>query len=109
MSVNYGGGNIGSCRVVEHKIPERDSGSPVYRLSFIRNFDTVMAFGTGGDWAAYFAYPSKSRQIAADQVYCISGKVNSADKLYLVIESIKMDTKNGSRAQSPNPSDGAGG
>ena len=52
---------------------------------------------------------SKSQQIAADQVYCISGKVNSADKLYLVIESIKMDTKNGNRTKYPNTPDGAGG
>jgi 20S proteasome alpha/beta subunit len=40
---------------------------------------------------------SKSQQITSDQVYCISGKVNSADKLYLVIESIRMDTKNRNR------------
>jgi len=36
---------------------------------------------------------SKSQQITPDQYYCVSGKVNSADKLCLVIESIKMDTK----------------
>ena len=29
----------------------------------------------------------------ADQYYCVSGKVNSADKLYLVMESVKVDTK----------------
>lgn len=52
---------------------------------------------------------TKSQLIASDQVYCISGKVNSADKLYLVIESIKMHTKNGNRAQYPNTPDGAGG
>jgi len=28
-----------------------------------------------------------------DQYYCVSGKVNSADKLYLVMESVKVDTK----------------
>jgi hypothetical protein len=52
---------------------------------------------------------SKSQQITSDQVYCISGKVNSADKLYLVIESVKTDTKNGNRTQNPNTPDGAGG
>jgi hypothetical protein len=52
---------------------------------------------------------SKSQQIASDLVHCISGKVNSADKLYLVIESVKTDTKNGNRIQNPNTPDGAGG
>jgi hypothetical protein len=37
---------------------------------------------------------TKSQAIAPDQVYCAFGKVNSADKLYLVIESVKADTKN---------------
>jgi len=32
--------------------------------------------------------------IAPDQIYCAFGKVNSADKLYLVIESVKTDAKN---------------
>jgi hypothetical protein len=52
---------------------------------------------------------TKSQQIASDVVYCISGKVNSADKLYLVIESVKADTKNGNRSTPPHTPDGAGG
>ena len=53
---------------------------------------------------------TKSQQIASDQVYCVSGKVNSADKLYLVIESVKTDTKNGNRTRNLNTTpDGAGG
>ncbi len=52
---------------------------------------------------------TKSQEIASDVVYCIFGKVNSADKLYLVIESVKMDTKNGNRSISLPLSDGAGG
>lgn len=36
---------------------------------------------------------TKSLIIAPDHIYCAFGKVNSADKLYLVIESIKRDTK----------------
>jgi hypothetical protein len=52
---------------------------------------------------------SKSQQIVSDLIYCISGKVNSADKLYLVIESVKTDTKNGNRAHNPANTDGAGG
>ena len=38
---------------------------------------------------------AKSQTLAPGQYYCVSGKVNSADKLYLVIESIKPDTKHG--------------
>ena len=36
---------------------------------------------------------TKSQTITSDHYYCVSGKVNSADKLYLVIESVKRDTK----------------
>ncbi len=43
------------------------------------------------------------------QYYCVFGKVNSADKLYLVIESIKPDTKHGRCSAVPAPADGAGG
>ena len=34
-------------------------------------------------------HDSKSQIITSDHYYCVSGKVNSADKLYLVIESVK--------------------
>jgi hypothetical protein len=36
---------------------------------------------------------TKAQLISPDQAYCIAGKVNSADKLYLVIESVRPDTK----------------
>lgn len=36
---------------------------------------------------------SKARLIRPDVAYCIAGKVNSADKLYLVIESVRPDAK----------------
>jgi len=36
---------------------------------------------------------TKTQIVTSDQLWCISGKVNSADKLYLVIESVKTDTK----------------
>jgi len=52
---------------------------------------------------------TKSQQIASDQLYCVFGKVNSADKLYLVLESVRPDTKNGNRSGVPAPPDGAGG
>jgi hypothetical protein len=42
---------------------------------------------------------TKSQPITADHFYCVSGKVNSADKLYLVIESVKKDTKHISEPQ----------
>jgi hypothetical protein len=58
---------------------------------------------------AYRLYDfTKSQQIAPDDVYCISGKVNSADKLYLVIETVKADRKNGKASRTPDPADGAG-
>ena len=41
---------------------------------------------------------TKSQTITSDHYYCASGKVNRADKLYLVIESVKRDTKH-----SPGP------
>jgi hypothetical protein len=51
---------------------------------------------------------TKSQQIASDQLYCVFGKVNSADKLYLVMESVRPDTKNGNHSTDPARSDGAG-
>jgi len=36
---------------------------------------------------------TKSQVIDPGHFYCVFGKVNSADKLYLVIESVKPDTK----------------
>ncbi len=36
---------------------------------------------------------TKSLALEANVFYCVAGKVNSADKLYLVIESVKRDTK----------------
>jgi hypothetical protein len=50
---------------------------------------------------------SKSQQISPRRYYCVSGKVNSADKLYLVIESIKPDTKHPWPSTPRSPSDGA--
>ena len=41
--------------------------------------------------------------------YCVAGKVNSADKLYLVIESVRPDTKHARHSNAPVPADGAGG
>jgi hypothetical protein len=51
---------------------------------------------------------TKSQEIESDLVYCVFGKVNSADKLYLVIESIRMDRKNGNHPLAAVTTDGAG-
>lgn len=45
---------------------------------------------------------TKAHHLQPGQAYCISGKVNSADKLYLVIESLKPDTKHLRHSTTPN-------
>jgi hypothetical protein len=52
---------------------------------------------------------SKSHILTPGQYYCVFGKVNSADKLYLVVESVKPDTKHKLDSSAPVPADGAGG
>ena len=52
---------------------------------------------------------SKSQLLTPGQHYCVFGKVNSADKLYLVVESVKPDTKHKRDSNAPVPADGAGG
>ena len=52
---------------------------------------------------------TKAHAIAPDVFYCVSGKVNSADKLYLVIESVKRDTKHSLDSAVSASADGAGG
>jgi hypothetical protein len=51
---------------------------------------------------------TKSQVLTPGQYYCVSGKVNCADKLYLVIESIKADHKHSRSSNAPVPADGAG-
>ena len=52
---------------------------------------------------------TKALIIPPDMAYCIAGKVNSADRLYLVIESVRPDTKHARRANAPAHLDGVGG
>ncbi len=52
---------------------------------------------------------SKALLIRPDVAYCVAGKVNSADKLYLVIESVRLDAKHRRVSTIPVPADGAGG
>jgi hypothetical protein len=46
---------------------------------------------------------------ADNNITAFTGKVNSADKLYLVIESARLDTKPRRVSTVPVPADGAGG
>jgi hypothetical protein len=50
---------------------------------------------------------TKSRIITPGKYYCVSGKVNSADQLYLVIESARLDNKHTRASTTPVPADGA--
>ena len=52
---------------------------------------------------------TKAQLIKPGVAYCIAGKVNSADKLYLVIESVKPDSKHAGCSTLPTPAEGAGG
>ena len=52
---------------------------------------------------------TKAQLIQPNVAYCVAGKVNSADKLYLVIESVQPDTTHERRSTSPVPADGAEG
>jgi hypothetical protein len=52
---------------------------------------------------------TKAHHLVPGQAYCVAGKVNSADKLYLVIESVRPDTKHARSSTVPLPADGAGG
>ena len=36
---------------------------------------------------------TKAQLIQPGKAYCVAGKVNSADRLYLVIESVRPDTR----------------
>jgi len=52
---------------------------------------------------------SKTHHLVPGQAYSVAGKVNSADKFYLVIESVQRDTKHAWSSIVPAPADGAGG
>ena len=52
---------------------------------------------------------TKAQLIPPDMAYCVAGKVNSAGNLYLVIESVRPDTKHSRDSNAPAHVDGAGG
>ena len=52
---------------------------------------------------------TKTQLIRPNVAYYVAGKVNSADNLYLEIESVRPDTKHVRLSTVPVPTDGAGG
>jgi hypothetical protein len=52
---------------------------------------------------------SKAQLIRPGVAYCVAGKVNSADQLHLVVESVRLDTKHRQASNVLLPADGAGG
>ena len=50
---------------------------------------------------------TKARVLQPNVAYCVAGKVNSADKLYLVIESVRLDTRHRGSSDALVPLDGA--
>jgi hypothetical protein len=50
---------------------------------------------------------TKSQDIESELVHCVFGKVNSADEIYLVIESIRIDSKNENHPLATVSADGA--
>jgi len=52
---------------------------------------------------------TKSLLLRPGVAYSVAGKVNSADKLYLVLESVRLDTKHLRSSNAPALADGAGG
>ena len=52
---------------------------------------------------------TKAQLIPPDMAHCVAGKVNSAGSLYLVIESVRPDTKHLRDSNTPTHGDGAGG
>ncbi len=50
---------------------------------------------------------TKAHALEPGSFYCVSGKVNSADRMYLVIESVKPDAKHNRCSIAPVPVEGA--
>jgi hypothetical protein len=50
---------------------------------------------------------TKSLALEANVFYCVAGKVNSADRIYLVIESVRRDTRHTWSSTAQTPMDGA--
>jgi len=55
-----------------------------------------------------FDFTKRLRPIPG-RAYCVAGKVNSVNTLYLVVESIQLDSKHRWSSIAPAPDDGADG
>jgi hypothetical protein len=74
---------------------------PSYAVFLLRDLDTQRV---------YRLYDfTKAQLIRPNVAHCVAGKVNSAGKLYLVIETVRPDTKHGRSSTVPAPADGAKG
>ncbi len=60
---------------------------PSYAVFLLQDLDTQRVYRLYDFTKAQFIRPGVA--------YCVGGKVNSAAKLYLVIESVRPDTKQG--------------
>jgi hypothetical protein len=74
---------------------------PSYAVFLLRDLDTQRVYRLH-DF-------SKAQLIMPNVAYCVAGKVNSTGKLYLVIESVRPDTKHVRSSTVLSPVDGAGG
>ena len=74
---------------------------PSYAVFLMQDLDTQRVYRLHDFSKACIIQPSVA--------YCVAGKVNSADKLYLVIESVRPDSKHPRSSTVPVPADGAGG
>lgn len=74
---------------------------PSYAVFLLQDLDTQRVYRLHDFSKACIIRPSVA--------YCVAGKVNSADKLYLVIESVRPDSKHSWSSTVPTPVDGAGG
>jgi hypothetical protein len=52
---------------------------------------------------------TKAQLIQPKVAHCEAGKVNSADRLYLVVDSVRPDTNHAGSSTVPALADGAGG
>jgi hypothetical protein len=74
---------------------------PSYAVFLLQDLDTQRV---------YRLYDfTKAQLIPPNVAYCVAGKANSAGKLYLVIESVRPDTRHARHSTAPVPADGAGG
>lgn len=75
-------------------------GTPSYEVFMLQDSDTQRVYRHD------FIEAQLTRPSVA---FYVADKVDSADKLYLVIDSVQPDTKHARRSTVPAPIDGAGG